>query len=263
MTRIVLAFGGSLEACAAIPWLAGTFAAEVVTVTLDVGQDQPVEQLRARALACGAIRAHVIDSRDDFARECVVPSIHAASRSGQPHVAALARPLVARKLIEIAAIEGASAIAHASADEAFHLAVAALNPSLRVLAPVREWGMNAAQLVEYVRQRGLPFVPSAELQHVERNLLVRPATDPARAPDREARVELTFRDHVPVALNGVPMAAAELIESLSLIAGQHGVGWRESFDAPAALVLHAAYGALREPAGMVTLKVSRGEVICA
>jgi argininosuccinate synthase len=260
MTRIVLAYSGSLEATVAIRWLAAAHDAELVTLTLDVGQDRPVEQLRARALACGAVRAHVIDAREEFARECVVPSLHAGARRGEPRLAPLARPLVARKLVEVAAIEESGAVAHASRDERFDGDVAAVNPALRVLAPVREWQMDARALTEYIRANRLPVATPPPEDHAGQNLLVRPAADPASAPDGEARVELTFSDHVPVAINGVPMSAAELIESLSLIAGQYGIGWRAAIHAPAAWVLHAAYAALRDPAGRVCLRLSRGQV---
>jgi len=255
--RIVLAYNGSLAASAAISWLAGAWRADVVTLTLDVGQDQPVEQLRARALACGAVRAHVLDARDEFARDCVVPSMQAAAGAMPASMTALVRPLVARKLVEMAAIEGATAVAHTSTDDAFHDAVAALLPELPVLAPVRDWEMTTEQVGEFARAHGIwsPAVAAAGDQH----LLLRRASDPSRAPEGEARVELTFRNHVPVAINGVPMSAAELIESLSLIAGQYGVGWLEPAPAPAAAVLRSAYAALREPAGMVTVSVSRGQ----
>jgi argininosuccinate synthase len=257
--RVVLAYSGSLEASAAIPWLSASCDADVVALILDVGQEEPVEPLRARALACGAVRAHVIDARDEFARDYVVPSLHAGAGGGEPSVAALVRPLVARKLAEVAAIEGAAAVAHASTDERFHAAVAAQVPGLPTLAPAREWGMTAAELGEYLRAGGVSFVPPAARDAGDRHLLVRPSADPARAPEGEARLELAFRNHVPVAVNGVPMSASELIESLSLIAGQYGVGWRDACHAPAALILHSAYGALQDSAGVVTVRVSRGE----
>lgn len=256
--RIVLAYAGSLEASAAISWLAGAWRADVVTLTLDVGQGQPVEQLRARALACGAVRAHVIDVRDEFARDYVVPSIQADAGAIPSPMTALERPLVARKLVEIAALEGASAVAHTSTDDAFHDALAALLPELPVLAPVRDWEMTSEQVGDYARARGI-WSPAVTAAVGDQHLLVRRASDPSRAPEAEARVELTFKNHVPVAINGVPMSAAELIESLSLIAGQYGVGWQEAVPAPAAVVLRTAYAALREPAGMVTVTVSRGQ----
>jgi argininosuccinate synthase len=251
---IVLAYSGSLEASAAIPWLAERLAADVVTVTIDVGQAQPVEPLRTRALASGAVRAHVIDARDEFARDVVVPSLRGGSASGA--IASLARPIIARKLMEVAAIEGAVMVAHASRDEAFHAALAAVNPAVRVVSPVRDWGMDAAQLAAYARAHGVPHVPASAIG--ADNLLVRRVYDPAAAPDGEARLELRFREYVPVALNAVTLSAAELVESLSLIAGQYGIGWRDAIPAPAAPVLQTAYAALRQPDGIVTVTISRG-----
>ena len=254
---IVLAYSGSLAASAAIPWLAETCGADVVTLTLDVGQDQPVEQLRARALASGARRAHVIDARDEFARECVVPSLRRTPAGSPLAVAALARPIVARRLLELAGIEGAAVVAHASRDEAFHAAVAAVNPAVRVLAPVRDWHMDAEQVAAYARRRGVPHVPDSSA--AGGNLLLRRALNPAGAPAGEARVDLTFRDYVPVALNAVTMSAAELLESLSLIAGQYGIGWGGPVCAPAAVVLRTAYAALADPDGTIALRLSPGE----
>jgi hypothetical protein len=120
--------------------------------------------------------------------------------------------------------------------------------------------MDREQLASYARAHGVALVPSATGGGAD-NLLVRRTADPARAPEGGARLELTFADRVPVALNGVSMSAAELLESLSLIAGQYGIGWGDATPAPAAPVLQAAYAALRAPAGIVTLRVSRGDVV--
>jgi argininosuccinate synthase len=121
--------------------------------------------------------------------------------------------------------------------------------------------MDGAELADFARARGLRVETAAGASHSEQHLLVRSAADPAGAPDGEAQIELTFRDHVPVAINDVPMSAAELIESLSLIAGHHGVGWRDAVQAPAALVLHAAYEALLEPTGIVRLRLTKGSYV--
>jgi argininosuccinate synthase len=163
MERIVLAYSGGLDTSVAIPWLAETLGAEVVAVTLDVGQGSELNQVRERALAAGAVRAHVLDVCDEFARGFVLPALQAgALYEGQyPLAAALARPLMAQKLVELAAMEGATAIAHGSTGKGngqarLDLAVRALNPSLRILAPARGWGMTRAQEIAYADARGIP-----------------------------------------------------------------------------------------------------------
>src|SRR5262245_17343761 len=115
MDRIVLAYSGGLEESAAISWLAGKYRAEIVTLTLDVGQGQTLDDARERALASGAVRAHLLDAREEFAREFVLPALQSGATSekhGDPLATALTHPLIAKKLIEIAHIEGAKAIAH-------------------------------------------------------------------------------------------------------------------------------------------------------
>ena len=149
MERIVLAYSGGLDTSVAIPWLAETRGAEVVAVTLDHGQGSELNQVRERALAAGAVRAHVLDVCEAFARGFVMPALQAGAlyEGRYPLAAALARPLMAQKLVELAAMEGATAIAHGSTGKGngqarLDLAVRALNPSLRILAPARGWSMT-------------------------------------------------------------------------------------------------------------------------
>jgi argininosuccinate synthase len=282
MERIVLAYSGGLDTSVAIAWLAETRGMEVIAVTLDLGQGSELNQVRDRALAAGATRAHVLDVCEEFAREYVRPALQAgALYEGQyPLAAALARPLMAQKLVELAAMEGATAIAHGSTGKGngqarLDLAVRALNPGLRVLAPAREWGMTRAQEIAYAHARDIPV--DATLEHpysTDANLWGRsvscgaledPWADPPAdvfrltrcadaGPGGPASVELRFEAGVPVALNGVPMPFVELVATLATIAGHHGVGRidmvenrllgiksREIHEAPAAVVLHAAH----------------------
>jgi argininosuccinate synthase len=280
--RIVLACSGGLGSSAAIPWLAERYGAEVVAVTLDLGQGTALADVRERALAAGAVRAHVLDVREEFARDHALPALQAGAISGQrdPLAIALAWPLIAKHLVRIAAMEGAGAIAHgcrATGIDQVRLEVSAraLDPSIRVVAPAREWGMTRAETIEYARRHRVP-VPAAEDSpwRPRANLWGRsiegaPLADPwapppeeifalTRAPDRcpdtPACVELAFERGVPVAINGVAMGLTELIASLETIAGAHGVGRidvvenrlagvkaREIHEAPAAVVLHLAH----------------------
>ena len=166
MERIVLGFSGGLDTSIAIPWLAERYRAEVIAVTVDLGQGRELTDLRARALALGATRAHVLDARDEFARGYILPALQAGAlyEDRYPLATALARPLIAKKLVEVARLEGASAIAHGCAvrgnDQVrLEIAARALDPSITVIAPAREWEMSRAQEIEYARARHIQ-IPS-------------------------------------------------------------------------------------------------------
>ena len=237
--RIALAYSGSLASSVALAWLIERDDGAVVAVTLDVGQNGDLDDVRSRALAAGALRAHVVDAREVFAQNYAVPAMRAGVSGAA--LAALPDPLIARALVDVAQIEAADAGAHAGrADERgaqLSGQIAVLDPSLRVLAPAHEWTMDAAQLAAFSRERGLPVV----VDRPESNLLIRRSSDPARAPEGAALLDIDFAGGLPVAINGVSMTPAELIESLSLIGGQYGLGFGEATPSPAAIVLGAAY----------------------
>jgi argininosuccinate synthase len=266
--RIVLAYTGSLKTSVAIRSLAETDDAEVVTLTLDLGQRCDLEEVRDRALATGAARAHVLDVRDEFAHDFVLPALQAGAlhEGRDPMGAALALPLIARKLIEMASIEQATAIAHGCTGvdrERMDYHVRALDPDIRVI------GVGDAVVVHCTHAnlwgRVYRFARSQDLS--PRSQL------PAETPDIPAYMEIAFQRGVPVAINGVEMPLTELIESLSIIAGQYGVGRIEEeksnvtgaqihhvHEAPAAVVLHAALAALEAsvlPPDLLQLKRGR------
>jgi argininosuccinate synthase len=283
--RIVLAFSGGLDTSVAIRWLAERYGAEVVTVTLDVGQGRELVDVRERALAGGALRAHVIDAREEFARDYVLPSLQAGAlyESAYPLATALGRPLIAKRLAEIAHMEGAEAIAHGcigKINDQVRIEVSArtVGPDLRIIAIGREWGMSRAEAIEYARRHSIP-VPVTGPYSIDANLwgrsieggvledpwaeppeeiytLTRPVKD---CPDEPAYLEIEFESGVPVRTNDVEMSLLELIESLETIAGTHGVGRidivenrlvgiksREIYEAPAAVVLHLAHRELEK-----------------
>ncbi len=220
-TRVVFACSGSADNLSAIPRLASAFEAEVVVLTLDVGQAAELESIRQAALAAGAVRAHVLDAREEFARHCLA-SAHGAQ-------APSARPLVARMLVEVARIEGATIVAHGgdAHDQAdFEAAVRTLDRSMRVVAV------------------------DAGTAEVANEGVVHP-TLWQRAPGKAAlnepaRLEIAFERGLPVSVNGVPMTLAELVESVSTIAA-----------APAAVVFQAAHDALGADAARAT-----GATVC-
>lgn len=270
---IVIAYSGGLQCSVAIPWLADRHDTEVVAVTLDLGQSIDLAEIRDRALAAGAVRAHVIDAREEFVRDFVWPTLRAGALAdgGYPMATAMSRPLIAKKLAEIAHIEGATLVAHGSRgrDRArIEQPLRALDGSLAMVAGD---GMTPAQVSEYADRLGIA-VPAPGADRIDDNLWGRTvgrSTDDAsqEAPDTSfklsrslaltpasaAVVELSFERGVPTGINGVAMTSAELVESLSTIAGEHGVGRfdrvknrvdgsrsRVLYEAPAAAVLHGA-----------------------
>jgi argininosuccinate synthase len=280
---VVLAFAGGLHASAAIPWLVDTMGVDVVTVTLDVGQGHELGELRARALDCGAVRAHVVDARDDFARDVLFPSLGTASADETPHaISVLAWPLIARKLVEIARIENAGAVAHGSTDPAFDAAIRAIDPSIDIIAPARDWTMGDEDLASFARARRLPVTASSAPDYqIDQNLWGRivawttPEAPDAirmrasrRRLDEPATIDLHFEHGAPTSVNGVPMSPAELIECVALIGGQHGIGQtvvsaqgrQVLYDAPAATVLQVAAAVAGQNATAdVCLKLADGE----
>jgi argininosuccinate synthase len=280
--KIVLAYSGGLDTTVAIPWLVERYHAEVVAVTLDVGQGRELEHVRERALAAGAARAHVIDARDDFARTHVLPALKAGAlyERRYPLATALTRPLIAATLVEIAALEGAGAVAHACNGKGndqvrLDVSLRALAPDLRVIAVARDWGLDRAAEIAYAVSHGLDVPASADSPYTtDTNLWGRsieygaledgwrePPTDvytlsrePEVCADHPAAIEIEFALGTPVAVNGVAMPLVELIDAVGTIAGDHGIGRidmienrvlgyksREVYEAPAAEVLHTAH----------------------
>jgi argininosuccinate synthase len=286
MDRIVLAYSGGPDTSVAIPWLAERYRAEVVAVTMDLGQGKELDDVRERALAIGAVRAHVLDLREAFTRDFILPALQAGAiyEGRYPLATALGRPLIAKHLVEIARIEGATAIAHGCTGKGndqvrLEVSARALEPSIAVIAPARLWGLTRSEKIAYAKARGIPVPATADSPYsLDANLWGRsiqcglledpwhePPEDiytltksPAETPDEPAYVEIEFVRGVPVSINGVAMSVVELIHSLETIAGAHGVGRidmvenrligiksREVYEAPAAVALHMAHRELQ------------------
>jgi len=287
MKRIVLAYSGGLDTSIAIGWLADKYQAEIVTVTMDLGQGKELEDARERALALGAARAQVLDLRQELARDFILPALQAGAiyENHYPLATALGRPLIARHLVEVADSENAAVVAHGCGTEKgndaarIELAVGALAPSLEVLAPLGLWNITRAEKLAFARKRGIPVPATADTPYatdvnlwgrsIECGVLddpwLEPPADiyqltraPADGPDQPAYVEVEFERGVPRAINGVALSLVELINSLETIAGAHGVGRidmlenrlgdtksREIYEAPAAVLLHAAHNELQ------------------
>ena len=251
---IVLAYSGSPTTSAAIRRLAEEHAADVVALTLDVGAGGEMQEIHERALVAGAVRAHVLDVREEFADHYLLPALQAgALQAGGNTLDALARPLIAKKLVEIARIERAVAVAHGAAPDAgIDTLIQAIAPDMRVIGG--STGPALRDAAEHA-QRWNVAVPAAAAR--------KPV--PA-APDNGADVEITFDRDVPVAINGVPMSLTELVESLTVIATQHGITAADNFaGGPAIVVLQAAFNArMREEATcVVRLKLQHGVTTAA
>ncbi|MBI2305520.1 MAG: argininosuccinate synthase [Chloroflexi bacterium] len=283
--KIILAYSGGLDTSVAVKWLQDNYGAQVVAVTFDVGNAKNLAQVRQRALDIGAVKALVVDARETFVNQFIHPALQAdALYEGQyPLATALSRPLMAKLLAEVARAEGATAVAHGCTGKGndqvrFEVSIAALAPEIKVVAPVREWGMTRDEEIIYAQERGIPVpVTVSSPYSVDENLWGRsiecgvledpwsePPEDiyawtksPREAPDTPDYVEIAFQEGLPTALDGRALSGPSLIQELNRRAGEHGVGRidhvenrlvgiksREIYEAPAATVLLAAHRAL-------------------
>jgi argininosuccinate synthase len=283
--KIALAYSGGLDTSVAARWLAERHHAEVLAVTVDVGQHIDHEQLRARAAAAGAALV-VIDAREEFVRELCWPALQAnALYEGKyPLVSSLARPLIAAKVIEAARAHGADAVAHGCTGKGndqvrFETSFAALAPELPALAPVREAAMSRDEARRRAAEWGIPLAAVASTYSVDENLWGRTVecgpledpwaepppdafeltADPLLAPEQPEVVVVGFEAGLPVALDGEPLAGAELIGRIGAVGGRHGFGRvdmienrlvgiksRELYEVPAALALITAHRDLED-----------------
>nr|ABZ09369.1 putative arginosuccinate synthase [uncultured marine microorganism HF4000_APKG7H23] len=249
--KIVLAYSGGLDTSVAIRWLMDQYSAEVVTLTVDLGAVQ-LQDARERALQIGAVKAVVLDARQEFVNDFVWPALQAGSvyEHAYPLATALGRPLIAKLMVQVALEEGAFAVAHGSTGKGndqvrFDVSTAALAPQLKVIAPAREWGMSRDQEIVYAQEHQVPLNLNRRNPYsVDENLWGRSVEagdleDPWVEPPEEAYawtrpvedtpgkpryVELEFREGVPVAVDGEELPGPELISLVQEMAGLHGVG---------------------------------------
>ncbi|MGI0128913.1 MAG: argininosuccinate synthase, partial [Thermoplasmata archaeon] len=249
--KVVLAYSGGLDTSVAIPWL-GEQGFDVVALTVAVGQPTNLEAVRQKAMSIGAVQAHVVDARTEFASEFIAPALaaNALYEGKYPLSTALARPLIGRHLVDVARHEGATHIAHGCTGKGndqvrFDLCTAALAPDLEVIAPARLWKMSREEEVAYGRAHGVPIPSTSGSPYsvdenlwgrsVETGVLEDPAIEPpedayewtrspTEAPERPVYARVAFERGRPVALNGRTMELSALIETLNRLAGEHGVG---------------------------------------
>ena len=268
--RVVVAYGGSLETAAAFATLSSRISAEIATVTLDLGQGVDLEQVREHALAAGAVRAHVVDARRELAADVIRPALVAGAFDTSSHALAVTRPSIARHLVAVARMEGATAVAHGAVGEdrvRLDRLLATLAPDLTIHALADEdVVMGRGGVAQHLWARVVTGVALAGGP----GLYARTSA-PAALAAHPAEVALTLDRGVPVAVNGVSLELDALIEVIDTIAGDHGVGRFETasegvsslVEAPAAVVLGAATQALAAAALPADLVARRTQVASA
>ena len=285
--RVVLAYSGGLDTSVAIGWIGETTGREVITVAVDVGQGgEDLEVIRRRALDCGAVEAYVADAREEFAAEYCMPALKANAlyEGVYPLVSALSRPLIAKHLVRAAREFGASTVAHGCTGKGndqvrFETCIHALDPKLKILAPVREWDLlTREQEMEWAKAHGVPVPTTAAKPYsiddnlwgraIECGVLEDPWMEPPAdiwtmtasaedAPDTPEEIVLGFEQGKPVSLNGERMDLLPLIIKMNEICGKHGYGRldmiedrvvglksHECYECPASLALITMHHAL-------------------
>jgi argininosuccinate synthase len=284
--KIVVAYSGGLDTSVIITWLKETYGAEVVAFTADIGQGEELEPLRDKAIKTGASKIHIDDLREEFVKDFVFPMLRAnAVYEGRYLLGtSIARPLIAKRQIEIARTEGADAVCHGATGKGndqvrFELTYFALKPDIKIVAPWREWTMKGREaLIAYAEQHKIPVTATkAKPYSTDRNLLhisyeggiledpwnestsdmYTMAVPVEQAPDKAEYVEVEYEAGNPVAINGKRLSPAALLAEVNRIAGAHGVGRidlvenryvgmksRGVYETPGGTLLHAAHRAV-------------------
>ena len=285
--KVVLAYSGGLDTSVIVPWLKNNYGnCEVICFAADLGQNEELHGLEEKAIASGASKLIVMDLREEFLTDYVFPTMQAGAVYEREYLlgTSIARPLIAKKLVDIAEAEGADAVSHGCTGKGndqvrFELTIMALNPKLKVIAPWREWEIKSREdAIKYAIQYNIPIQQTEKdiysrdrnifhLSH-EGGLLEDPWNDPDRkmfqltvspeeAPDKPVYIEIGFDEGNPVSLDGEPLKALELFTRLNKVAGQHGVGRvdivenrlvgmksRGIYETPAGTVIYRAHQAL-------------------
>ncbi|MBC6296971.1 argininosuccinate synthase [Listeria sp. FSL L7-1517] len=284
--KIVLAYSGGLDTSVAIQWLVEA-GYEVIACCLDVGEGKNLDFIKEKAITVGASQSYTIDAKEEFAEDFALIALqaHAYYEGKYPLISALSRPLIAKKLVEVARKEGASAIAHGCTGKGndqvrFEVAIHALAPDLKVVSPVRDWKWSREEEINYAMEHNIPVPIDLDNPFsIDQNLwgrsnecgvLENPWTTPPEeaydltvslenAPNTPDIVEITFDAGIPISLNGKNMSLANLILALNELAGKHGIGRidhienrlvgiksREVYECPAAVTLIAAHKELED-----------------
>ncbi|MFA6952127.1 MAG: argininosuccinate synthase [Candidatus Methanomethylophilaceae archaeon] len=250
--KIVLAYSGGLDTSVAIHWLQDKYNLDVIAVAINVGQPPSSDDIVARALRNGAIKAEFVDVKDEYVEDYVWPALKANAeyQNIYPLSTAIARPVIVKALVDVAKKEGAKYIAHGCTAKGndqvrFDVGIVSLDPELKIIAPMREWVMTREEEIDYAQKNGIEIIVKKESPYSrDENLwgascecgLLEDAwqeppagvwehtVDPEKAPDKPTYVEIEFKEGIPVALDGKKMKGVDLIEKLDEIAGANGVG---------------------------------------
>lgn len=289
--KVVLAYSGGLDTSVIVPWLKNNYNnCEVICFTANVGQEEELEGLEAKALGSGAAKLIVADLREEFLTDFVFPAMQAGAVYEREYLlgTSIARPLMAKKMVEIAEDEGADAVAHGCTGKGndqvrFELTVMALNPKLRVIAPWREWEIRSREdAIKYAAKYNIPLTQTEKdiysrdrnIMHLshEGGMLEDPwnepearmfqlSVSPEAAPDKPEYVEIGFEKGNPVSLNGETLSAVDLFTRLNKIAGAHGIGRVDIVENR--LVGMKSRGVYETPAGTVIFRAHQAlESIC-
>ncbi|MGJ0360571.1 argininosuccinate synthase [Aliarcobacter cryaerophilus] len=292
--KVVLAYSGGLDTSIILKWLQDEYDAEVITFTADLGQGEEVEPARAKAIACGIKpeNVYILDVKEEFVKDYVFPMFRANTIYEGEYLlgTSIARPLIAKKLVEIANEKGAQAVSHGATGKGndqvrFELGALALNPDLKVIAPWREWELNSREsLLEYAKKHGIeisqkhvdengnpkisPYSMDANLLHIsyEGLHLENPAaepeesmwlwtTSPEKAPDCAEIIEIEYKNGDPIALNGEKLSPANLLLALNKLGNKHGIGRVDIVENR--YVGMKARGCYETPGGTIMLKAHR------
>ncbi|WP_291292066.1 argininosuccinate synthase [Enterococcus sp.] len=284
--KVILAYSGGLDTSVSIKWLTDQ-GFDVVACCLDIGEGRDTQSIKDKALAVGAIESYAIDAREEFAQDFALIALQGNTfyENSYPLVSALSRPLIAKKLVELAIATGATTVAHGCTGKGndqvrFEVAIAALAPHLKVIAPVREWKWSREEEIAYAAEKGVPIPADLDNPYsIDQNLWGRAcecgvledpwATPPRGAyaitqeledtPDVPTIVEITFDQGIPTALDGETLNLAELIMKMNRLAGEHGIGRidhienrlvgiksREVYECPGAMALMTAHKELED-----------------
>ncbi len=286
INKVVLAYSGGLDTSVIVKWLMETYNCEVVTFTADIGQGEEVEPARAKAEALGVKEIYIEDLREEFVRDFVYPMFRANTIYEGEYLlgTSIARPLIAKRLVEIAEETGADAISHGATGKGndqvrFELGAYALAPGISVIAPWREWDLNSRdKLMAYCEEHGIevdmkrgkksPYSMDANLLHIsyEGGILEDPASEseedmwrwsvsPEAAPDQATYIELGFENGDATTLNGEALSPATMLETLNKIGGENGIGRTDIVENR--YVGMKARGCYETPGGTILLKAHR------
>jgi len=284
--KVVLAYSGGLDTSVIIKWLKETYNCEVIAFCADLGQEEDISGVKTKALKTGASKAHVVDLREEFVRDYVFPMLRANAVYEGTYLlgTSIARPLIAKKQIEIANKENADAVSHGATGKGndqvrFELTYFALKPGVKVIAPWREWEFDSREsLIRYAKKHSIPVpVTKKKPYSTDRNLFhisyeggiledpwAEPPQDmftltasPEKAPSKAQYLEIGYVDGNPVTVDGKKLSPANLLKTLNVIAGRHGIGRadlvenrfvgmksRGVYETPGGTVLHIAHRAV-------------------